>query len=96
MKPEHHLDRYPDLVMQRRLLQAESALLRHSLRAQASQLTAPVWSAADKAQAAARWVQRHPAVVAGTAGLLLSLAARRPAAALSCLGKGLAWWRVWR
>ena len=95
MKADRVLDRYPDLAMQRRLLLAESTLLRHSLQQQASQLTAPLWSAADKAQAAARWVQAHPAVVVGTGGLALALAVRRPAMALSCLGKGLAWWRAW-
>lgn len=95
MKPDHHADRYPDLAIQRRLLQAESALLRHSLHQQASQLSAPLWSAADKVQAGARWVQAHPVVLVGTAGLALMLAVRRPAMALSCLGKGLAWWLVW-
>jgi hypothetical protein len=95
LKADRVLDRYPDLAMQRRLLQAESTLLRHSLQHQASRLTAPVWSAADKAQAGARWLQAHPAVVVGTAGLALALAVRRPAMALSCLSKGLAWWRAW-
>lgn len=99
MKPDRHPDRYPDLALQRRLLQAESAVLRHSLHGQASRLSAPVWTAADKAQAGAKWVQGHPAVVAGVAGLLLALFVRRPALAVACLGhvgKGLAWWRAWR
>lgn len=103
MKPDRHpvhdRDRYPDLALQRRLLLAESALLRRSLHGQASRLSAPVWAAADKAQAGAKWVQGHPAVVAGAAGLLLALAVRRPASAVACLGyvgKGLAWWRAWR
>ncbi len=96
MSEQHMDERYPDLALQRRLLHAESALLRHALTDQVSRITAPVWTAADRAQAGVRWVQAHPVVATGAAGVALALVLRRPAVALSWLGRGLALWRLWR
>lgn len=69
--------RYPDLELKKRLLRTQSALLRVQLQAQVQHTLSPAAKVAAQVQEGARWLGRHPALVAGVGAALLVWRPRR-------------------
>lgn len=81
--------RLSELAARRERLVTRAALQRGEIE----QLVAPwkhVFAVADRGVEAVRYLQRHPALVAGAVGLFVAL---RPRRAIAWFGRG--WW-VWK
>lgn len=79
-----------ELAERRERLVARISRQRDELARHASPLKT-VFTVADKGVAAARFLRRHPGLVAGTVGLFV---AWRPRRALLWLGRGWSLWKV--
>ncbi|MFN3398522.1 MAG: YqjK-like family protein [Sulfurimicrobium sp.] len=79
-----------ELAEHRERLLARISRQRDELAHHASPLKA-VFAVADKGVAAARFLRRHPGLVAGAVGLFVAL---RPRLALRWLGRGWSLWKV--
>jgi len=79
-----------ELAERRERLVAKAAMQRGELARHAAPWKG-VLAMADKGVAAARFLQRHPGLVAGAVGLFVAL---RPGRALAWLGRGWSLWRV--
>jgi len=83
-------NRLIELAERRERLVAKIAMQRGELAYHAAPWKG-VCAIADKGIAAARFLQRHPGLVAGAVGLLVAL---RPRRALAWLGRGWSLWKV--
>jgi hypothetical protein len=79
-----------ELAERRERLVAKIALQRGELARHAAPWQG-VCAMADKGVAAARFLQRHPGLVAGVVGLFVAL---RPRRAFAWLGRGWSLWKV--
>jgi hypothetical protein len=82
-----------DLATRKRLLHAESALLRLSLSQQLTQAWAPVHAVAERTRAGGRWMSMHPLASAAVAAALLVW---RPSQVLRMARRGLTLWQLWQ
>jgi len=82
-----------DLVMRKRLLRAQSALLRHQFVGEWHQATAPLVQASHRLGQGAHWVRAHPVC---TAAAIVTLLAWQPAAVLGLARRGLWLWQTWQ
>ncbi len=80
-----------DLATRKRLLHAESALLRLSLSQQLTQVWAPVHAVAERTRAGGRWMSMHPLASAAVAAALLVW---RPRQVLRMARCGLVLWQL--
>lgn len=84
-----------ELALARQRLQHEAGMQRASLAAHAAGLQ-PLFDAADSLQAGARWVNRHPEVVAGGVAVLVATSRRTRQFLWRWAKRGIVGWRLWR
>lgn len=94
------------LALKKRLLRAQSALLRHQLGQQVEATVAPVSAAAERVRSGAGWLRAHPGLLAGVAAAAAVLVWRHPAAlralaasvgGVSGLARRGVWlWQAWQ
>lgn len=84
-----------ELALEKQRLQLESASQRVAL-AQHSVGLLPLFEVAGRVRDGARWVTRHPEIVAGLLALLVAVRPGVRAAFLRWARRGFLAWRLWR
>lgn len=82
-----------DLATRKLILQQRCAIQRQVLAIQIQRTVSPAVQAYERVRAGGQWVQKHPALVAGAAALLLIW---RPRAIVGLAGRSLGLWQTWR
>ncbi|MDX9995711.1 MAG: YqjK family protein [Rhodocyclaceae bacterium] len=84
-----------ELALARQRLQHEAGIQRAALAAHAAGMQ-PLFEAADGLQAGARWVRRHPEVVAGSVAVLVATSRGTRHFLWRWAKRSLVAWKLWR
>jgi hypothetical protein len=84
-----------DLALARQRLQHEAYIQRKAFAAHATGLQ-PLFEMADGVQTGARWVRRHPEVVAGGVAVLAATSPRTRRFLWQTMKRSFVAWKLWR